>query len=139
MADIGSLNKKETVNCFNELLTDFIAACEPLFAGTEMANDMKTCKTALKTLISVNITMPIEQYLILVYTKYGTMIDNNDVDGLLAVNYEESAHEVKVDMRKILNVKHLLQGMSTENRLLILQYLQMMNRFGERYYECNRQ
>jgi hypothetical protein len=104
-----------------------------------MANDMKTCKTALKTLISVNITMPIEQYLILVYTKYGTMIDNNDVDGLLAVNYEESAHEVKVDMRKILNVKHLLQGMSTENRLLILQYLQMMNRFGERYYECNRQ
>ena len=136
--ECATFTKKETVDCFNDLLLDFVSACEPLFKGSQMEADLTYCKTALKTLVMVNITTPIEQYLMYAYVQYGSYIDNNDIDGLLQLDYTKSAQEVDVDMAKILNVKALMTGISNDNRLIILQYLQMLNRLSERYYELNK-
>ena len=80
--ECATFTKKETVDCFNDLLLDFVSACEPLFKGSQMEADLTYCKTALKTLVMVNITTPIEQYLMYAYVQYGSYIDNNDIDGL---------------------------------------------------------
>ena len=136
--ECGTFTKKETVDCFNDLLIDFVSACEPLFRGSQMENDLAYSKTVLKTLVLVNITVPIEQYLLHAYTQYGSFIDNNDIDGLLKLDYTKSAHDADVDISKILNVTALMVGISNDNRLVILEYLQMLNRLSERYYELNK-
>lgn len=136
--ECATFNKKETIDCFNDLLLDFVSACEPLFKGTQMESDLAYCKTALRTLITINIVAPIEQYLMYAYAQYSTYIDNNDIDGLLQLDYTKSAQEVDVDMAKILNIKSLMIGISNDNRMVILQYLQMLNRLSERYYELKK-
>lgn len=133
--DINTLTKKQAIDCFNELLLDFLSACEPLFKDKIMKQDIIFCKTALKNLYHVNITVTIEQYLLHVYLPYSDYINNNDIDGLLNLDYTIPAADMDVDMAKILNVKHLLKNMSKENRITILEYLKLLNTLSQRYYQ----
>ncbi len=130
--DLNNLSIKDIIETFNQTIDEMIKSLNGIFMLTNMNGEFNTYSEKIKTLVKIRRTAPIDNYIIEIFTKYGTLIDEDNIDGLMNIELEQN-NKFKLFGNKFLNLKKILVSSSDENKKAILQYLKLLNAISTVY------